>query len=170
MTNIGIPRINTVTKIWSQNIGEMRLPTISEKEVIMGFPLGYTSPCRPKSLQVGRDYHDARHTLIGNTWNVSVVAWLMGNLFFPLGPSKVSTVDQMVKQTSPGRGTDLRTYLQRGALQATPFLPTLVHWLRSLLASLALKGKTFFYKWPVKTAYDTIGSEQVYQLNSGVGR
>lgn len=97
----------------TQPTGEMRLPTISEKEVIMGFPLGYTSPCRPKSLQVGRDYHDARHTLIGNTWNVSVVAWLMGNLFFPLRLSKISTVDQVVKQTSPGQGTDLRTYLQR---------------------------------------------------------
>ena len=93
--------------------GQLRLPNISEKEVIMGFPLHYTSTCMSKSLQVGSKYDDARHTLIGNTWNVTVVAWLMSQLFHPLGLTKVSSSSRVAIQTSPGNQGSLRGYLQR---------------------------------------------------------
>ena len=124
--------------------GEMRMPTISEKEVIMGFPLDYTVPCRPKSLQVGHQYQDARHTLIRNTWNVSVVAWLMSNLFCRLGLSKVKGVSHVVKQTSPGQGTNLRTYLQRLPIRRiqSPSMPGDPGGLAKKLASfVSIKGE-----------------------------
>ena len=93
--------------------GTLRLPNIAEKEVIMGFPLHYTAACLPKSLQVGSKFADVRHSLIGNTWNVSVVTWLLAQLFHPLGLTKVRSVQEVVKQTSPGLQTSLRGFLQR---------------------------------------------------------
>ena len=95
-----------------------RLPTISEKEVIMGFPLHYTSPALPKSRQHGASYQDTRHCLIGNSWNVQVVTWLLSNLFGRLGMTPVTSVAQVVHHTSPGRDDSLRAYLQR--LPLTP--------------------------------------------------
>ena len=93
--------------------GQLRLPNISEKEVIMGFPLHFTATCLPKSLQVGSKFDDIRQSLIGNTWNVSVITWLLGQLFSPLGLTPVRTVQQVVEQTSPGGQKNLRGYLQR---------------------------------------------------------
>lgn len=41
-----------------QACGALRLPNISEKECIMGFPLHFTAACMPKSQQVGSRYWD----------------------------------------------------------------------------------------------------------------
>ena len=65
--------------------GDRRLADIHEKEVCMGFPLDYTASCLPKGQQKGDAYADLRHTLIGNSWHVSVITWLMKELFHPLG-------------------------------------------------------------------------------------
>lgn len=92
---------------------ESRLPDIAEKEVIMGFPLHFTATCLPKSRQHGAPYYDCRHSLIGNTWNVQVVAWLLANLFHPLGMTTLSTPQQVVDQVVPGRSEGLRGYLAR---------------------------------------------------------
>ena len=67
------------------SVGDRRLPNIAEKEAAMGFPVGYTAPCLPKSKQKGTEYSDVRHTLIGNSWHVPVVAWLLKESFAPLG-------------------------------------------------------------------------------------
>ncbi len=91
----------------------LRLPTISEKEVIMGFPLHYTSACFPKSAQGKKEYSDCRHSLIGNSWNVQVVSWLLSCLFGPLGLTKVTSLDQIVSLVTPGRSMNLRGFLQR---------------------------------------------------------
>ena len=89
--------------------GALRLPSIS----ILGFPLHYTVPCLPKGQQVGSRYWDCRHTLIGNTWNVTVVSWLLSQLFHPLGLTHVDSLLKVVSQTSPGRAATLRGFLQR---------------------------------------------------------
>ena len=93
--------------------GTLRLPNISEKETIMGFPLHFTETCMPKSLQVGSKYMDTRHSLIGNSWNVMVVTWLLGQLCHPLGLTKIHTVKQVIEQTTPGSPQSLRGFLQR---------------------------------------------------------
>ena len=103
--------------------GELRLPSISEKEVIMGFPLHYTAACMPKSQQVGTKYWDCRHSLIGNSWNVTVVAWLLSQLFHPLGLTSFGSLSQVVSQTSPGRSNTLRGFLQRLPLRRVTSSP-----------------------------------------------
>ena len=72
--------------------GEHRLPTISEKEITMGFPLHYTETCMPKNRQQGSQFADARHTLVGNAWHVGVISWLLMQLFNPLGMTECKTL------------------------------------------------------------------------------
>eukprot|EP00435_Cladocopium_sp_Y103_P057709 s1098_g20.t1 len=60
---------------------EVRLPDIEEKEFMMGFPVGYTQPCVPKASKGTQEHQDVRHSLIGNSWCVPVVAWLLGQLW-----------------------------------------------------------------------------------------
>ena len=61
----------------------------------MGFPVGYTSGCMPKSLRGTQDWKDCRLTLVGGSWAVPVVAWLLSQLLGPLGLSR---------EMSPGCG------------------------------------------------------------------
>ena len=51
----------------------------------MGFPKGYTVQCYPKQEQKTQAWQDERMTLIGNSWNVFVVAWLLSQLSLVLG-------------------------------------------------------------------------------------
>lgn len=91
----------------------MRVPNIEEREVIMGFPKGYTSQCRSKQYQTGQGYNDARLTLVGNSWNVTVVAWLLSQLGSRLGLNSAFSVQELVERTAPGCSRNLQTYLQR---------------------------------------------------------
>ena len=95
------------------SVGDRRLPNIAGKEAAMGFPVGYTAPCLPKSEQKETDYSDVRHTLIGNSWHVPVVAWLLKELFAPLGLTKLRTVHDVVLGSSPGADQTLQGYLRR---------------------------------------------------------
>ena len=149
-----------------------RLPTIAEKEVIMGFPLHFTSPALPKSRQAGVGYLDVRHSLIGNSWNVQVVTWLLSNLFGRLGLTSVTSVAQVVSHTSPGRDDSLRAYLQRlpltplrgsQAVNMRPFWPT------SFQVLFQSRVRTFFYKLPVSNWCGFRGFELVSLLVCGVG-
>ncbi|CAL1147167.1 unnamed protein product [Cladocopium goreaui] len=99
--------------------GEMRLPSISEKEVIMGFPLGYTSLCLPKNLQKGSHYEDVRHSLIGNSWHVPVVSWLMMQLFGPLCLTPQKTLGNLLEAIRPGSERQLQGFLKRLPLRET---------------------------------------------------
>lgn len=51
-----------------------RLLNCEEREVLMGFPKGYSVSCYPKGEQKTQAWQDERLTLIGNSWNVFVVA------------------------------------------------------------------------------------------------
>ena len=87
-------------------VGEVRLPSVAEREVMMGFPLDYTSFCLPKSLRKGQDYNDLRLTLIGNSWAVPVVAWLLQQLLSPMDLCQAASPQQLLDRLSL-QGIDL---------------------------------------------------------------
>ena len=98
--------------------GVKRLLNATEREVIMGFPKNYTANCVVKQQQKGLSYEDARLTLIGNSWNVTVVSWLLSQLGTVLGLNPEMSVEGVVKQTSPGQSCVFQTYLQRPSMKA----------------------------------------------------
>ena len=79
----------------------------------MNFPRDYTSVCLPKGQQTGESYLDCRHTLVGNSWHVGVVTWLLHQLFYPLGLTEVDSLSAVVDRCSPGKSLDLPGYLRR---------------------------------------------------------
>ena len=97
--------------------GVVRLPSPEEKEAAMGFPVGYTSQCVPKSQRSGVSYDDVRHTLIGNSWAVPVVAWLLGQLFSVRGLCRVFTPQQVLDQLLPQNRLFLQDRLVRVPLR-----------------------------------------------------
>lgn len=52
---------------------------------MLGFPVGYTIPCVGKQQRKTAEHDDLRKTLLGNTWSVPVVAFLLGELFSLVG-------------------------------------------------------------------------------------
>ena len=98
--------------------GNLRVPGILEREVIMGFPKGYTQNCLPKAQQKTSFHQDVRLSLIGNSWNVTVVAWLLSQLGSLLGLHEPMSVEEVVKRTSPGCTKDFQTFLQRPFMRA----------------------------------------------------
>eukprot|EP00435_Cladocopium_sp_Y103_P047812 s309_g14.t1 len=99
--------------------GVKRLPSICEREVMMGMPKDYTLNCLPKGDQGSQTHLDTRLSLVGNSWNVTVVAWLMAQLGARLGLHAPYSVQDIVERTAPGCSKDLQTYLQRPAMSKT---------------------------------------------------
>ena len=118
--------------------GDRRLPSITEKEVAMGFPVGFTEPCLSKSMQHGDRYLDTRLSLIGNSWHVTVISWLLQQLFFPLGMTPVNGLGEVVKATSPGEDRHLQGYLTR-----LPLHPSKSHEHRNMEEVLTKKLANF---------------------------
>ena len=85
--------------------GLWRSPTLGEREVIMGFPRDYTAPSWPKNQRTLAGYLDKRASLIGNSWHVGVVAWLLGQLLGPLGLGSSPSPQQVVQLLTLGRNT-----------------------------------------------------------------
>ena len=98
--------------------GKSRLPSVVEREVIMGFPKGYTANCLPKGQQGSVVHTDQRLSLVGNSWNVTVVAWLLSQLGFVLGLNPFLSPQAIVDRTSPGCSRKLQTYLHRPCMNA----------------------------------------------------
>ena len=97
--------------------GELRLPSIEERETILGFPRGYTVHCLAKKYQGSVEHNDTRATLLGNSWNVTVVAWLLQHLGYTLGVNHKMDVQEVISRTAPGCSKDLQTFLQRPSMQ-----------------------------------------------------
>ena len=124
--------------------GERRLASISEKEVIMGFPKGYTEPCVVKSQQQGQRYLDTRHTLIGNSWHVPSITWILKELFWPLGLTPCQSVQDAISATAPGVDPSLQGYLRRPPLnpvRATQTPVSEMQLTRKLLSFVSVKGE-----------------------------
>lgn len=65
--------------------GSGRMPSTAEKELLMGFSLGYSKACFSKHRQKGKDFEDERNKLLGNSWQVGVIALMISHLAFVLG-------------------------------------------------------------------------------------
>ena len=87
--------------VWNKQ-GDIRPPDIEEREVAMGFPLGYTKACMPKSQHGNIQFEDCRLSLVGNSWNLFVITWLVYWLFFPLGLCAPRSLQDIVKSLTPG--------------------------------------------------------------------
>ena len=79
---------------------ELRLLTIEEKEIMMNFPIQYTLNSVDKKQRGSTAHSDLRHTLIGNSWSVPVIAWLMAQLFGRLGFCPLYTPQQLMDSSA----------------------------------------------------------------------
>ena len=104
-----------INGLWNKR-GEWRRPDSVEREACMGFPVRYTKNCVPKSQRQGAGYEDIRLSLLGNSWQVGVVAWLLQQLTVPLGLCKVSRLDQLLQSLTPGQAPEFSTMLTRPPL------------------------------------------------------
>ena len=96
----------------------LRIPDVSEREVMLGFPLNYTLPCLPKNERKGATYNDQRLTLLGNTWSVPVVAWLLGQLLGARGLLPTPSPQQVLDSLQPEGGQLTQGRLVRAPLNA----------------------------------------------------
>ena len=95
--------------------GEWRLPGIQEREAILGFPRNYTFQAWPKGRrkQDPQGFENCRLSLLGNSWSIPVITILLQSLFVKheLVPSR--SVQQLVDLCSPGKASDLASFLLR---------------------------------------------------------
>ena len=97
--------------------GDFRLPSIEEREMIMGFPVNYTSGCMAKSLRGTQQWRDCRLTLVGNSWAVPVVTWLISQLLGPLGLCREMTPQDVVDKLKPEHNLSVQSRLVRMPLR-----------------------------------------------------
>lgn len=102
--------------------GAWRLPTAEEKEALMHFPVHYTRTCMPKQQQQGQSFEDKRHFLLGNSWQVGVVCYLISQLGSILGLCQALSAQDIVRRTAPGGGEKLASLLLRPPLQGKKLL------------------------------------------------
>ena len=82
----------------------------------MGFPVNYTLPCVPKGQRKTLEHLDSRHTLVGNSWSVPVVAWLLGQLTWSLGLTPPMPPQHIMDLLEPSRQVFLQSRLWRQPL------------------------------------------------------
>ena len=101
-----------------------RMLDIEEKEIIMGFPIGHTEHCWKKTQRkqdiLGYDDMRQRHTLVGNAWNVFVIATLAQSLCQKIGICPERTVQEVIDLLLPGTSSHLGGLLFRPAIQRPP--------------------------------------------------
>ena len=124
--------------------GAKRILSVEEREVMMGFPKGYTQNCLPKKDQGTQHHTDCRLTLVGNSWNVTVIAWLLNQLGSPLGFNPWLSVGDLVQRTAPGCTVDLPTFLQRPHMLVARSMgkdPQAKRLVERLLTLVSMKGE-----------------------------
>ena len=151
--------------------GEVRLPSIEEKEFIMGFPVGYTMNCVNKQSRGTTKHSDARHTLIGNSWSVQVVSWLLAQLFGTLGLCPKYTPQELVNLMTPDGQVFLQSRLWRRPLQplrgnAPDCGPLLVQKLSNMIS---VKGEDIMLSAPPASSASTRGCEHLCHPGCGSG-
>eukprot|EP00438_Fugacium_kawagutii_P025257 Skav212859 [mRNA] locus=scaffold786:278107:283976:+ [translate_table: standard] len=97
----------------ANRLHHLRVPNVNERELMLGFPLNYTAPCLPKGERKGNAWSDCRLTLLGNSWSVPVVAWLVNQLLSLLGLCPQMTPDEIMQAISPGKSTTVQGRLTR---------------------------------------------------------
>ena len=86
-----------------------RMLSIEEKELIMNFPLNYTENALSKAekKKAGVEADDVRHTLIGNSWHIGVIALLLQPLCAKLRLCPPRAVQEVVDLLRPGTARSL---------------------------------------------------------------
>lgn len=130
--------------------GNIRLPDIEEREVLMGFPRGYTVNCLPKSKRHGSQWTDERLSLIGNSWCVFVIAWLLYCLGVPRGLCNAMPLSKLMRQCKPGGGTVLQGFLLRPYMRvpSVPVAPVQDGLIRKLSGLISGKGEGLLLQAP----------------------
>ena len=129
--------------------GEVRVPSVSEREVMLGFPLHYTTTCWGKSDRKKDGYLDARLTLLGNSWSVPVVGWLLSQLLSKLGQGAPLTPQQVVDACRPGGSSSLQGRLVRLPLARAKVGEGSAHELAFKLCNIvSLKGEDILLSTP----------------------
>ena len=122
--------------------GTLRPPSVVEREAILGFPVGYTVQCLKKSEHGSTAHNDCRLTLLGNTWHVGVVAWLLSQLLLPLGLILPLTLQELVVRLTPGKCEHLQSLLLRPPMEhTTQTLPPSRLLVQKLAGLSSLKGE-----------------------------
>lgn len=124
--------------------GEHRPPNVNEREMILGFPLDYTKQCFAKSHHGSTAHTDERLSLLGNTWCVPVVAWLISCLINQLGLAPKMSLNDIVGRITPGKALSLQSVLTRPSLRvSTSTFPTDTTLVKKLCGLVSLKGEDF---------------------------
>ena len=128
--------------LWTRK-GAARRPNVQEREAIMCIPVGYTKPCLPKAEQSGVKWEDTRLSLIGNSWHVGVVTWLLEQMLGPLGFCRRQSLQEIVDYLTPGGSATLQGILLRPPLLSTKRLVTSLEkpLLLKLLGLVSMKGE-----------------------------
>lgn len=122
--------------------GGLRPPNVREREVIMGFPPNYTQQCMKKGEQGSLSHEDCRLTLLGNSWSVGVVAWLLGQLLQRLCIVDHITLQDIIGMLTAERPLNLHGLVQRPPLgQGTQTFSPSTHLVGKLCGLVSLKGE-----------------------------
>eukprot|EP00438_Fugacium_kawagutii_P006097 Skav213790 [mRNA] locus=scaffold1122:129098:132795:- [translate_table: standard] len=122
--------------------GEMRPPTIVEREAILGFPIHYTLQSFKKALHNTEAHRDCRLTLVGNTWCVPVICWLLQCLVVPLGLVEPLSLQGLVDRCRPGCDPRLSSLLLRPPLRSsTSTYPSSTSLVQKLCGLVSVKGE-----------------------------
>ena len=133
----------------SNKHGECRVPNVVEREVLLGFPAHYTAPCAGKSERKSVSYVDARLTLLGNTWSVPVIAWLLNQMLFPLGLALELSPQRIMDLCQPGGAELLQGRLVRLPVRRPCVTPGSAYNLAFKLGNLiSLKGEDILLSTP----------------------
>ena len=91
---------------------------MTERELMLGFPLHFTAPCTGKRERGTVSHNDIRLTLLGNTWSVPVIASLLNALLAPLGFCRAMSPHDVVLACLPGTQETVQGRLFRLPLNA----------------------------------------------------
>eukprot|EP00438_Fugacium_kawagutii_P011158 Skav227732 [mRNA] locus=scaffold3513:12968:18204:+ [translate_table: standard] len=100
--------------------GDLRIVDIAERESMMGFPVNYTQHCSPKSKRTSQECMDIRLTLIGNSWSVPVVSFLLQQFMSRLGLIRALSPQEVMDRFSPLSSGSLQGKLFRLPLNPLP--------------------------------------------------
>ena len=122
--------------------GSLRTPNIREREAIMGFPPNYTLQCMKKEYHGTVAHEDCRLSLVGNSWAVGVVAWLLQQLLGPLGVTSPTSLSDIMTELTPGKSPHLQTLLLRPPFgQANKTFSPSDHLAAKLAGLVSIKGE-----------------------------
>ena len=121
---------------------EPRVPSISEREAILGFPIGFIHQCMSKKEHGSTAHADCRLTLLGNSWPIGVVAWLWSCLFVRLGIIQPVSLQTLVTRLAPGQSNTLQGLLLRPPMRvSTVTVPPSAVLVRKLSTLVSMKGE-----------------------------